>query len=99
MASRKLRQDSDRPQQVFGYARVSTEAQADSGISIDEQQRKIAARCTEMAWQLAEVFVDAGISGGIALSKRPAGAQLLATLRPGDTVIAARMDRCFRSAL
>lgn len=84
---------------VFGYARVSTDQQRDSGISLDEQQRKIEGRCHEQGWQLERVFVDAGVSGGIALARRPEGAKLLAALRSGDVVIAAKMDRCFRSAL
>jgi putative DNA-invertase from lambdoid prophage Rac len=85
-------------QRVYGYARVSTDRQADSGISLDEQERKIAARCAEHGWHLEHVFVDAGVSGSTPLSKRPQGAKLLAALRPGDVMIAAKMDRCFRSA-
>jgi DNA invertase Pin-like site-specific DNA recombinase len=44
-------------------------------------------------------FHRPGISGGMPLGKRPAGKRLLEIVRPGDIVIAARMDRCFRSAL
>jgi putative DNA-invertase from lambdoid prophage Rac len=84
---------------VYGYTRVSTDQQRDSGIGLDEQQRKIEARCVENGWDLAHVYVDAGVSGSIPLGKRPAGGQLLATLRAGDIVIAAKMYRCFRSAL
>jgi DNA invertase Pin-like site-specific DNA recombinase len=84
---------------VFGYCRVSTDRQADGGIGLEEQQRKIAARCLENDWQLAEVFVDAGVSGSTPIGKRPEGDRLLRNLRPGDIVIAAKMDRCFRSAL
>jgi putative DNA-invertase from lambdoid prophage Rac len=82
----------------YGYARVSTDQQRDSGISLDEQQRKIEARAVEMGWQLEHVFVDAAVSGSIPLSRRPEGARLLDTVRPGDIVVAAKMDRCFRSA-
>jgi putative DNA-invertase from lambdoid prophage Rac len=85
-------------QRVFGYCRVSTDRQADSGLGLDEQQRKIEARCIENGWALETVFVGAGVSGSTPLAKRPQGARLLATLRPGDVVIAAKMDRCFRSA-
>jgi putative DNA-invertase from lambdoid prophage Rac len=34
----------------------------------------------------------------VPLARRPEGGKLLAALRPGDVVIAAKMDRCFRSA-
>jgi putative DNA-invertase from lambdoid prophage Rac len=99
MAQRSMRTPTDSTNRVFGYARVSSLDQAASGISIDEQQRKIEARASEMGWQLAQVFIDAGISGGTPLAKRPAGAQLLAALRPGDVVVASRMDRMFRSSV
>jgi DNA invertase Pin-like site-specific DNA recombinase len=99
MATRKLRA-SPAPSQpaAYGYCRVSTDQQRDSGISIEEQRRKIEARAAEMGWNLAGVFVDAGVSGSIPLGQRPEGARLLEALRPGDIVVAARMDRCFRSA-
>jgi DNA invertase Pin-like site-specific DNA recombinase len=99
MATRKLTTTTTAVQRAYGYARVSTDSQADSGISLDEQQRKIAARCTENGWSLERVYVDAGVSGSTPLGRRSEGARLLAAVRPGDVVIAARMDRCFRSAL
>jgi putative DNA-invertase from lambdoid prophage Rac len=83
---------------VYGYCRVSTDRQADSGISLDEQERKLEARCQENGWHLEHVYVDAGVSGSTPLAKRPQGARLLSALRPGDVMIAAKMDRCFRSA-
>ena len=51
-------------QRVWGFARVSTDQQRDSGIGLDEQQRKIESRTREMGWTLEHVFVDAGVSGG-----------------------------------
>jgi putative DNA-invertase from lambdoid prophage Rac len=98
MAGRSLHNPPADAQRVFGYCRVSTDRQADSGISLDEQERKIEARCRENDWHLEHVYVDAGDSGSTPLGKRPEGAKLLAALRPGDVVIAAKMDRCFRSA-
>jgi len=38
---------------VYGYARVSTERQADEGVSLDEQIRRIEGRALEQGWQLA----------------------------------------------
>jgi putative DNA-invertase from lambdoid prophage Rac len=98
MAKGSLHNPSAGAQRVFGYCRVSTDRQADSGISLHEQERKIEARCHEHGWHLEHVYVDAGVSGSTPLGKRPEGARLLAALRPGDVVIAAKMDRCFRSA-
>ena len=101
MATRKLSpKQPSLPQapRAWGYGRVSTDMQADSGLSIDEQQTKIRARCVENGWSLEKIFFDAGVSGGIALGSRPEGDKLLRTVRPGDVVVAAKMDRMFRSA-
>jgi DNA invertase Pin-like site-specific DNA recombinase len=73
--------------------------QSESGISLAEQRVKIESRCRENQWDLQHVYVDAGISGSTPLSRRPEGAKLLAMVQPGDVIVAARMDRCFRSAL
>ena len=45
------------------------------------------------------IFVDAAVSGSLALSARSEGAKLLMALQPGDQVIAPKLDRVFRSAL
>ena len=39
-----------------------------------------------------------GVSGSTPLRRRPEGAKLLGVVAPGDVVIAAKMDRMFRSA-
>jgi DNA invertase Pin-like site-specific DNA recombinase len=46
--------------------------------------------------ELSQLFVESGVSASIPLAERPAGAQLLAALRPGDSVISAKLDRMFR---
>jgi len=100
MATRQVRPPSESVQlRAYGYARVSTDQQRDSGISLDEQQRKIEARCTENGWHLEHVYIDAGISGSTPLARRPEGARLLRAVQAHDVVIAAKMDRMFRSAL
>jgi site-specific DNA recombinase len=54
---------------VVGYARVSTRRQAEHALSLHEQQRRIEAYCVTRNLDLAEFFVDAGLSGTTA--KRP----------------------------
>ncbi len=87
------------PARAFGYVRVSTEDQAEHGSSVAAQEAQIRATCAARGWDLVEVFVDAGVSGGKALSTRPAGRRLLAGLEKGDVVIATKLDRLFRSAV
>ena len=42
------------------------------------------------------VFVEVGQSGSKPLAKRPEGAKLLATVKPGNVIIAVKLDRTFR---
>ena len=80
---------------VWGYARVNSEA--DSRNSLDEQRRKIDARCAENGWRPERIYVD-GVSGSRPLVQRQEGAKLLLAVRPGDIVVVAKMERMFRCA-
>lgn len=84
---------------AFGYVRVSTAEQAgDDRTSLDTQRRKIGAVAELAGLPLAQVVEEPGTSGGVALAERPGGQALLAALKPGDTVIVAKLDRAFRNA-
>jgi putative DNA-invertase from lambdoid prophage Rac len=84
---------------VYGYARVSTARQADDGDSLDVQQRQIAGYAQMHGLDIAQTFVERGVSGSRPLSERPEGKALLAALKPEDVVITSKLDRMFRSAL
>jgi putative DNA-invertase from lambdoid prophage Rac len=84
---------------TYGYVRVSTVKQVDEGESLDVQQRTIAGYALMHGMRVDHVFVERGISGSKPLADRPQGADLLAAIRPGDTVITPKLDRMFRSAL
>ncbi|MGK2911245.1 MAG: recombinase family protein [Sphingobium sp.] len=84
---------------VYGYCRVSTDKQSEEGESLGVQERQIQGWCMIAGETLTETFVEKGVSASIPLAKRPQGAALLAILRNGDTIVAARLDRVFRSAL
>lgn len=86
---------------ILIYTRVSTEEQAaDNTTSLKVQERK----CRGLAMMRgigafdSMLYSDPGISGSIPLNKRPAGARLFQEAQPGDTVVAAKLDRLFRSA-
>jgi putative DNA-invertase from lambdoid prophage Rac len=84
---------------VYGYCRVSTTRQADEGVSLDDQQRRIYGRAREHGWKVDHIFVESGVSGSHEWRRRPEGSALFACLQPGDVVIAAKIDRAFRSSL
>jgi DNA invertase Pin-like site-specific DNA recombinase len=84
---------------VYGYARVSTLAQAEDGESLDVQQRRIEGYAHMQGLALERIFIERGVSGSKPLRDRPQGAALLRSLQSGDTVIVPELDRVFRSAL
>lgn len=87
---------------VYGYSRVSSESQAESGLSLADQRSVIAARCkqlrSERALTIGAVYQDAAVSGTrYELRSRPEGGRLDTILRVGDHVVIAKLDRAFRN--
>jgi DNA invertase Pin-like site-specific DNA recombinase len=76
---------------------VSTDKQADKGVSLEAQTEKIRAMAVVHGADLADVIVDAGESAKSL--QRPGIARLLALVdsRSVDTVIIAKLDRLTRS--
>lgn len=62
---------------AVGYIRVSTEGQAQNGVSLDAQRDKIRIWAESNGYDLTAVHVDQGISGG-KLTNRPAARQAIA---------------------
>lgn len=87
---------------ILGYCRVSSADQAkDDRSSLQVQQDIIEgfARTRGVDKWGVQIYTDAGVSGEVKMLKREAGAQLLADMKPGDTVVASKLDRMFRSAV
>ena len=84
---------------IYGYCRVSTMKQADEGESLDVQRRQIEGYAHMHGLTLTDVLVEGGVSGSVPVEERPVGGALFARLQKGDIVIAAKLDRLFRSAL
>src|ERR1700693_3503282 len=82
---------------TVGYVRVSTDKQADQGVSLDAQAAKIRAMALLHDRELLDIIVDGGESAKSL--KRPGMAKLLAMVDAGkvQTVIIAKLDRLTRS--
>lgn len=80
------------------YVRVSTDAQADSGLSLEDQQA-IAAAAAELAGYRVEVVREEGRSAWAPLRKRPLMIATLHRLNKGDAaaLYAANLDRVCRN--
>lgn len=85
---------------AIGYVRVSTEEQAEEGVSLDAQEARIRAYCTAAGLALAGVIREEGVSGSIPLADRTGGADLLRQLEQGEVghVVTLKLDRLFRDA-
>ena len=82
---------------AIGYVRVSTDKQADHGISLEAQAEKVRAMATVQGVELVDIIVDAGQSAKTL--DRPGMARLLKLVdsRAVDCVIVAKLDRITRS--
>jgi DNA invertase Pin-like site-specific DNA recombinase len=83
---------------TFGYVRVSTDEQV-AGESLAVQQQQLSGWAQMHGRVLTAVAVEKGISGSIPFIGRPEGRKLWEQLHPGDTLVGAKLDRLFRSAV
>src|SRR2546422_4556631 len=82
---------------AIGYVRVSTDKQAEDGVSLEVQEVKIRAMGVVQGAELLDLIVDGGESAKNLA--RPGMERLLALVneRKVDTVIIAKLDRLTRS--
>jgi DNA invertase Pin-like site-specific DNA recombinase len=82
---------------VIGYIRVSTEGQADGGVSLDAQRAKLEAYALALDLELIAIEVDAGLSAKSLA--RPGLQSALAALDRGaaDALLIPKLDRLTRS--
>lgn len=83
-------------QKAIGYIRVSTQGQADEGVSMEAQRAKIEAWCALNDYELVAIYEDAGISGG-SMKGREGLAAALSTVGRGHALIAYSISRLARS--
>ena len=68
--------------QAIAYIRVSTHEQAVEGVSLQAQQARIETWCEQNDYDLAEICIDAGISGSC-MDNRPELQRALAAIGKG----------------
>lgn len=84
---------------AIGYIRVSTEGQAEKGISLEAQRAKIEAYAVTKDLELVEIIEDAGLSAKNL--KRPGVRKVLdmARRKEVDAVVIVKLDRMFRNTV
>jgi site-specific DNA recombinase len=81
---------------AVAYVRVSTEKQADAGVSLEAQQAKVRAYASLYDLELVDVVVDAGVSAKTL--DRPGLSRVLSMVKRGevDAVVVMKLDRLTR---
>lgn len=89
---------------VYGYIRVSTAKQGDSGHSLDAQSQAIADYCASKGLATPTYYRDEAVSAAKPLRDREGlrrmgggGKALNLVLRNGDVVVVTKLDRAFRN--
>ena len=87
------------PTRTVAYLRVSTEKQADAGVSLEAQQDKAKAYASLYDLSLVEVVIDAGESAKTL--ERPGLQRALTMLKTGkaDALLVVKLDRLTRSVV
>ena len=82
---------------VVLYVRVSTDKQAEFGMSLDAQTAELERFCAERNWEPVETFVDGGFSGKD--TDRPAFTKMMRRIKDGgiDAIAVTKLDRLTRS--
>lgn len=89
--------EGDTMKTAIGYIRVSTDQQADKGVSLDAQRQKVRAYCDLYGFDLEGIEVDAGASASTL--ERDGLQRALAALDAGeaDALVVVKLDRLTRS--
>lgn len=82
---------------AVAYLRVSTEKQADAGVSLDAQRAKIEAYASLYDLELCAIVVDAGVSAKTLARPGLTEARGLLASKTADALIVAKLDRLTRS--
>jgi DNA invertase Pin-like site-specific DNA recombinase len=86
---------------ALAYVRVSTEEQADGGVSLAAQTEAVRAYLSLRGLVLhpAGVLVERAVSGGVPLAERPEGKRIVSAIAKGEAahVVAVKLDRLFRN--
>jgi len=80
---------------AYGYIRVSTDKQANNGISLDAQRAKIQAWIELNGYEFGGIFEDAGVSG--TKQHRLGLDAVLSVANKGDAIVAYSISRFARS--
>ena len=93
--------EQEQAETCVAYARVSSAHQAEKGVSLEAQVRRLKAYAEYRNFLLPDenIFIDKGVSAGTPLWNRPAGKQMRKQILCSEVshLLAYKMDRLFRN--
>jgi DNA invertase Pin-like site-specific DNA recombinase len=81
---------------AYGYVRVSTQEQAQSGLGLAAQRQAIKETAKKLGLELVEIYADEGLSGAGRAADRPGLMDVLAQVKKKDVLLVAKRDRLSR---
>jgi DNA invertase Pin-like site-specific DNA recombinase len=84
---------------AIAYVRVSTDAQADSGLGLDAQRGATEQAATRLGLTITATYTDAGLSGSKGIEDRPGLLDAVNALKRGDVLLVAKRDRVGRDVV
>ena len=90
---------SEERMKVYGYLRVSTDQQVESGLGLEAQQKSISDYAKKVECEVSDIYRDEGLSGSLSLEKRPGMLNAISILKKGDLLVVAKRDRLGRDPL
>lgn len=84
---------------IIGYIRVSTEQQVESGLGLEAQSNAIREWAKKGNYEISEMYRDEGLSGTLALDKRPGMLQSISALTRNAIIVVAKRDRLGRDPM
>jgi len=78
------------------YLRVSTDEQVESRLGLEAQEAACRQFCEKEEFEVAGVFVDAGVSGKTLPEEREGFMEALSALKRGSALVVAKRDRLAR---
>ena len=81
------------------YTRVSTEDQANHGVSLEAQRERLIEYAQEHEMKIVGIYTDDGISARKKYSRRPALCSIIEDIKAGkiDIILFIKLDRWFRN--
>ena len=96
--SRKKKKQAIKIGRTWGYVRVSSTGQVESGLGLQYQRERVEQDLASLGGECLGIVADEAVSSfKVPFAQRPGGMRILAEAQRGDCVVVYRFDRIFRS--